>query len=137
MSGGSCAKKMVSSSGIREVAVGDKFGFAEHISAGLDRAGVRRGDVATLVRISAGLAMGILRTALAALLTSPSRHTPVAVGSGTHQGHVQHLETQHANIFARRITGISHSARPAALHVCEDVTSARKLFIEWRTAYYR
>ena len=94
----------------------------------LERARARHGIMARLARSSWGLEVGVLRTAHTALLTSMVRYALVTVGSGAYEAHLQRLETQHANISARRITGISRSARLMTLHMCADVRLVRNLY---------
>ena len=121
--------KFVQSLKILGVVFDDQFGFKLQIDAMLDRAKVRHGVMARLARSSWGLEVGVLRTTHTALLTSMTRYALVTIGSGAYEKQFRHLETQHTNISARRITGISRSARLMTLHMCADIRSVANLYI--------
>ena len=77
-----------------------------------------------------GLEVGVLRSAHAALLTSLITYGLAAMGGMAYESCLHRLETQQTNIAARRVVGVSRSARLAVLHMVADVMSARKLFIQ-------
>ena len=95
----------------------------------LTRANVRHSIMARLARSSWGLEIGVLRTAHTTLLTSLSRYALTTIGSCAYESGLRSLETQHTTVSARRIAGVGHSARIAALHMCTDVKSTHNLYI--------
>ena len=70
------------------------------------------------------------RSTHAAQLTSLARYGLVAYGSGAYEVNLGRLETLRANVSARRITGISRSARSPTLHMTAGVTSVRNLHVQ-------
>ena len=106
------------------------LGFQQHFHQVIKRASVRHGVMATLAQRRWGLEASILRSTHAALLTSLMTYGLVATGGTAYERCMERLETQQANIAARKITGASKSARLAVLHMTADVLSARNLFIQ-------
>ena len=103
--------------------------FSGHIEGLLSRAAIRHGVMARLARSTWGLEAGVLRATHSVLLTGLTRYALVTYGSGAYDVDMRRLETLHANIAARRITGISRSARLATLRMAAGVQSVRNLNI--------
>ena len=92
----------------------------------------RHGVVAQLARRTWGLELGLLRGTRSALLPSLARYGLVTFGAFAHQGVINRLETQYANVAARRIAGVSRSAHLEVLHPVAGVTSVRNLLLRLR-----
>ena len=85
--------------------------------------------MATLAKRSLGLEVSILRSTHKALITSLMAYGLTATGGQMYADPLHRMETQHTNIAARRITGISRSSRLEILHITADVISAHNLLI--------
>ena len=112
------------------VYIDEHLGLQHHYGQIIKRARVRHGVMATLAQRRWGLDVGILRSTHAALLTSLMTYGLAATGGLAYESCLDRLETQQTNIAARRITGVSKSARLAILHMVADVLSARNLMIQ-------
>ena len=73
--------------------------------------------------------VGIICSALLALITSLIRYGLVAAGGTVYDTLLCRLGTQNANIAVRRVAGAARSARLEVLRVAAHVTSERNLFI--------
>ena len=116
-----------------------QLGFAQHIVKVLQRANFRHAVMARLSRCTWGLEAGILRPTNAVLSTSLSTYGLAVVGSGAYGKSFRQLGTAGGHISARRITGISRSARLEALHMTAGGWSEQNQYawhFFWREALF-
>ena len=108
----------------------EAFGFASHVDNAVQRAMVRHRVMAQLARSLWGLEAGILRSTHAAVITSLVRFGLVVTRSYAYEALIRRLETQDANVAARRTTGVSRAARLEVLRSVADILSARNLYVQ-------
>ena len=106
------------------------LGGTDHYTQVFQKASKRHGVMAFLAQRRWGLEVGTLSSAHSALLTSLVTYGLAAMGGTMYEGIMERLEVQQTNIAARRITGVSRSARLATLHMVAGVISARNLYIQ-------
>ena len=87
------------------------------------------GVMARLAKSTWCLESRTLRSTRATLFTRLAGYGFVDFASGAYKQNLRHLETQLVNVPARRITGISRSARLAAQHMTAQVPSAHNQYI--------
>ena len=112
------------------VTLDERLGFEKHVSGVIGRTMTRHGAMAQLARTSWGLEVGLLRSAHKALITSIAQYGLTLVGNFAYEGSLNRLETQSANVAARRITGVSRAARLAVLRSTADVLSIRNEYVQ-------
>ena len=107
-----------------------RWGFGKQADGILRRAGLRQGIMAILSRCTWVLEAGSLRFTHSALLTSLITYGFVVMGAGAYVEGFLRLGTGAASVTARRITGISRSARLHGLRVAAGVWSVRNLYLQ-------
>ena len=112
------------------VFLGSSFGFIPHLEGVMARASMRHGIMARLSRSTWGLEAGLLRSTHAALLTGLMTYGYAVAGPGAYDKVFERLDTQGANVTARRITGISRSARLETLHLAAALWSATNQYLQ-------
>ena len=112
------------------VQIDSTLGCLDHYNQVSRKAGIRHGIMASLAQRKWGLEVGILRSAHSALLTSLVTYGLAATGGSMYESALGRLEAQQTNISARRITGVSRTARLAILHMVAGITTARNLYIQ-------
>ena len=122
--------KTVSTIKILGVVFDTGFGFTAHVEGILQKVRLRHGIMARLARSTWGLEAGLLRSTHAALLTSLMGYGLAVVGSGAYEKDLRRLGTQGANVTARRITGISRSARLEVLHAAAGIWSIHNQYLQ-------
>ena len=105
-------------------------GFEGHTDGVISRTMTRHGAMARLARSSWGLEAGLLRSTHQALITSVAGYGLTLIGNFAYDGTPRRLDTQSANVAARRITGASRAARLEKLHATADVLSIRNQYIQ-------
>ena len=88
--------------------------------------------MAQLARSKWGLDTGILRSARGALLTSLILYGLVVICSYTYEGLLRRMDTMCANVAARRIVGVSRTARLEVLHPVAGAQSSKNLHVQQR-----
>ena len=91
--------------------VDGKISFAQDIGGVQQKAGLRHGIMARLARSTWGLETGLFRATHSTLLTSLMRYGMRVVDSGAREKASGEMGARSINVSARRITGISRSAR--------------------------
>ena len=112
------------------VILGGQFGFRQQVAGVLRRSGIPHGLEAGQARSILGLEAGILRTAHAALLTHLATYGLTVGRYGAYEAEFACVGTLGTNVSARRITGISRSARLEMLHMAEGIWSFRNRYLQ-------
>ena len=105
-----------------------QLNFSEHVRRLVARANLRNGIMARLARCNWGLDAGITRSTSKALIFSLCRYGLTVFGAGLHHADFARLDTRIANIAARRILGVSRSARLAILHASAETLHHEQRF---------
>ena len=108
----------------------ETFGFEAEVENAIGRAMVRQRVMTQLARRTWGLEAGLLRSTHAALVTSLIGYGLVITGSHAYEGLMSRLETQYANIAARRITAVSRAAQLEVLRPMADILSVRNMYVQ-------
>ena len=108
----------------------ENLGFAEHTANVLKRAIARHGVMAQPASTGWGIEAGVLRSTHIALITSLIRYGFATYGGYMYEKCMDRLDTQVANIAARRVAGAHRSARLEILTPTAGLMSARNMFIQ-------
>ena len=101
------------------------LGFEEHAGQVIGRTMVRHGVMPQLACTSWSLGAGLPRSTHKALITGVIGYELAMVGSFAYDGLLNRMETQSANVAARRIIGVRWAARLEVLRLTSGALSAR------------
>ena len=104
--------------------------FAPRVTGVLQRTAVCHGAMERLARSTWELEAGLLRSAHAMLLARLTSYSLAVVGSSAYGREIESLGALGINISARRITGISHSARLGTLHMAAGSRSVQYRYLQ-------
>ena len=111
------------------IIIDDQLNFDQHITNIIERAGIRRGELANLGRTSWELGTGIMRSAARALLVSSVRFVCTLVGTGAYIEKLKELDVKIINVAARRVIGEGRSARRVILYTTSGLMSTPNIYI--------